>query len=186
MSFYVSLFVHPLYAMPWANYSQFGRRVPIPGPGYNQGWDCDRENFDLEFTTLLNETLKPRMDGLINGEALIRYTDILADEGQSLGFRRDPDWPSSSYGWAALHMGRLEEARANFEANLKKLALFPPLPSGEPMDDTPEAANMRVVIDLIARNPDAIPAHCDAVARQAIANLKMTNVWAPTPFQYTG
>jgi hypothetical protein len=190
MSFYVSTFVHPLYAMASARFDEYGGRVPVPGPAYNEGWNCDSEQFDWEFTTLLSETVSPRMSGLTNGRELMRYVDIAEEVAIRLEpSRQNPDWKHPGYGWAALHLGRLDEARENFQNYIDGLERFRERwrlsgPPGAPLEDNHETKNVRIILDLIAHNPDAIPAHCDAVARQAIINAKLEKFWEPTPFRY--
>lgn len=44
--------------------------------------------------------------------------------------------------------------------------------------------NILKLLELIETDPGAIPAHCEATARQPVKVNKLEKFWEPTPFVY--
>ena len=94
--------------------------------------------------------------------------------------RTDSGWPEWGKALAYVHMGDLAKARELLVPLAEMVRTrFPELGVYGVWGH-----NLLELLRLIDEDPAAIPAHCEAVARQSVKVSKLDKFWVPTPFVY--
>jgi hypothetical protein len=90
-----------------------------------------------------------------------------------------PDWPAAL---AAVHKGDLESAARHPDAIEEVIQRQFPERTFPGFRQQGWRKNAHELRRLIVEAPERIPAHCEAVAQQAIKERKLEKYWQPTPF----
>jgi hypothetical protein len=162
--------VDPLFESPFGKHITWGSNCPRPGTS-NRGWEIFHPDFTTQVLELMATTIVPKTAHVHDGESFIDYLDghqVRGDWG---------DWPRAL---GNIHLGNLEEAH-RLIAPLAKLMRREVPHLHEPGI---WGHSMLEMLRLIEEDPAAIPAHCEAVARQAVKANKLERFWEPVPFRY--
>lgn len=163
-------YVFPLYESLQGEHIGWGRGYPIPKTP-NHRWNLFDPRFSENLAEVMEQEIIPSTAHIQTGADFLHY---LNTNYTTHGW---PDWGKAL---AHIHMGELDTARD----------LLTPLAhtirSRFPQLQQPDAwgRNLLELLRLIEEDRDAIPAHCEAVARQNVAALKLEKFWEPTPFVY--
>ena len=162
--------VYPLFESPHDAHIGWGTSHPIPGT-HNHGWDVTSPDFTTRLIELMNDVIVPATANITKGAHFLRY---LTKQRCSHG------WPSWGEALAYIHMGELELARALLAKDADVIR------TRFPMLEAPGTwgAGLLRLLELIETNPDALPAHCEATARQSVKANKLEKYWEPIPFTY--
>ena len=89
-------------------------------------------------------------------------------------------WQRWGKALAYIHMGELKKAREYLVDDAETIR------TRLPQLQAPGTwgYNLLELLRLIEEDPAAIPAHCEAVARKAVAVNKLEKFWNPVPFIY--
>ena len=163
-------FVAPLYE--WAGYinSGWSQIYPIPGTT-NHGWNVFHPQFAEKLMEVMEQEIIPSTAHIQTGGDFLHY--------QTHKIIRS-SWTDWGKAMAHIHMGELDAARDLM------------LPCAKYMNDVSPRLkepgswghNLLELLRLIEEDRDAIPAHCEAVARKSVAACKLEKFWEPTPFVY--
>ena len=89
-------------------------------------------------------------------------------------------WPDWGKALAYIHMGELDTAHDLLVPLAQTIiSRFPQLQEANSWGH-----NLLELLRLIEEDRDAIPAHCEAVARKTVTACKLEKFWEPTPFVY--
>jgi hypothetical protein len=180
-NFYVQGFVAPLVYAPDV-ISCIGDRVTLGSTGQETVmWSLQQPHIENDLIFMFEDEISHLVKAVSDGAAFLAYLQQIPD-GSFSGSLKKPTYQS---GLAHLHLGDLPNARAGFEAH--KAIIAPPNQTGTPrfgIDLTQSAwfQNLLQLINLIDNEPSSIPAHCEAVARQALSTLKLEKYWDAPPF----
>ncbi len=169
--FLVKRSVYPLFESPHGIHSSWGRSRPIPGtPSHN--WNVFHPCFPEKLIELIEQEVLPITARIAYGSDFLRYlTENYTEHGWQ-------DW-GKALGY--VHMGKLETARDL----LKPLAaLFETLQFERLKRPDAWGHNLLEILRLIEEDPGAIPAHCEAVARQSVKVIKLEKYWEATALLY--
>ncbi len=165
--------IFPLYESWQGPHIGWGQVYSIPGI-VNFGWDIDRPDFAEKLIEVMKEEIIPSTAHIQTGADFLHYLECNVVRG---------GWPDWAKAQAYIHMGELDTARELLQScarSIKEIDRIAPF-SKEP--DT-WIYNLLELLRLIEEDRDAIPAHCEAVARHNVAALKLEKFWEPTPFVY--
>jgi hypothetical protein len=176
--FSISIFVKPVFSTP-EHLDSWIAQGPLVATTPVSGWNLDHDDFLENFTALLDGEMSIKIRNINTGSD---YRCYLIDEVKQ--HRLDQDLCDIKFGWAYLHMGQLNEVRDAYLRNLSALKNSFMPGAYEIASAWPDYKNMKRVVDLISKNPDAIPEHCNSVARQAIFGAKLSKHWNNAEFKY--
>ncbi len=162
--------VYPLFESVGTAHISWGTSHSIPGTP-DHGWNVTSPDFASKLIELMNDEIVPATSNITKGEYFLRY---LTEQRCSHG------WPGWGKALAYIHMGKLELAR---ELLAKDAAV---IRSRFPMLEAPGSwgASLLRLLELIETVPAAIPAHCEATARQSVKTNKLEKFWDPIPFVF--
>lgn len=162
--------VYPIFESVGVAHCSWGTSHPIPGTP-NHGWDVTSPNFAKKLIDLMNDVIVPATANITKGADFLNY---LTEQRCSHG------WPGWGKALAYIHMGELELARELLAKDADVIRTrFPMLaaPGGW-------GENLLKLLELIEKNPEGIPAHCEATAIQAAKANKLEKYWEPGPFVF--
>lgn len=162
--------VYPLFESAGIAHIGWGASHAIPGTP-NHGWNVTSPEFASKLVELMNAVIVSATSNITKGSDFLKY---LSEQRFTHG------WPGWGKALAHIHMGELELARELLkkDADVIRTRL--------PMLAAPGAwgANLLQLLNLIENDPEAVPLHCDATARQAVKVNKLEQYWEPIPFSY--
>jgi hypothetical protein len=163
-------FVSVLFAAPMPWDMNWSRGCAIPG-FTNHGWEIEHPDFSKALDDLISTVIIPETAHVTSGAAFLGY---LEKHKFTLG------WPNYAKALAYIHMGELEVARALLIPMANDIRTrFPEIAA-----EGAWGHNLLELLRLIEEDRDAIPAHCEAVAKKSVAFNKLEKYWEPTPFVY--
>lgn len=165
-NFKVKRSVYPLFESRCGVHSSWGQSRPIPGTP-SHGWNVFHPHFSDKLIELIDQEVLAVTAHIATGSDFLRYlTENYTEHGWQ-------DW-GKALGY--VHMGELGKARDL----LKPLAALFGTSQFERLK-RPDAwgHNLLEILRLIEEDPTAIPAHCEAVARQSVKFNKLEQYWEP-------
>ncbi len=169
--FTVKRSVYPLFEAPCSAHRSWGQSRPIPDtPSHN--WNVFHPHFANKLIELIDQEVLPITAHIATGSDFLRY---LTENYTESGWQ---DW-GKALGY--VHMGELGKAYDLLKplAALLKTSQFERLKQPDAWGH-----NLLEMLRLIEEDPAAIPAHCEAVARQSVKLNKLEKFWEPVPFVY--
>ena len=163
--------VYPLFDFVPHVHIGWTMSYPIPGTT-NHGWSVFHPRFTEALVEVMEREIIPCVGHIEKGSDFLRY---LAENYTQHG------WQDTGRALAYIHMGELTKARELLVTTAAQLQQphFQRL-----IEPGTWGANLLEVLRLIEADPAAIPAHCEAVARQSVKLNKLEKFWEPTPFVY--
>jgi hypothetical protein len=144
---------------------------PIPNT-QSRWWNAFHPYFASELVDVMEREIIPLVAHIQRGSDFLHYlTENYTMHG----------WQDTGKALAYLHMGELPKAREFLIATAKEFEkphlerLVKPGAWGH---------NLLELLRLIEEDPAAIPAHCEAIARQSVKFNKLEKFWEPVPFVY--
>lgn len=169
--FTVKRSVYPLFEWSEGSHISWGQSRPIPGTS-SHNWNAFHPSFVDKLIELIETDVAPVVADISTGSDFLRYlTDNYTEHG----------WQDWGRALAYIHIGDLGKAREFLIPSARTLRA----PVHRRLIE-PDAwgANMIELLRLIDEDAAAIPAHCEAVARQSVKTNKLEKFWQPTPFVY--
>ena len=164
--------VYPLFESPRVAHIGWGRSRPIPGTT-NHHWNLLAPDFSEKIYDLMLSEIIPATQGVVDGAGFLVYLD---QQGFSHG------WPEWGRALAHVHIGNLDTAQ--------ELLVHPAgiIRKNFPQLQQPDCwgGDLLEMLRLLEHDRDAIPAHCEEIARRSVKANKLEKHWTPTPFVYGG
>ena len=162
--------VYPLFESTQNAHISWGRGYAAPGKA-SHDWNIFHPQFAEKLIEVIEQEIIPSTAHIQTGADFLHY---LNTNYTSHGW---PDWGKAQ---AYVHMGELDTARDLL------IPLAGTIRSRFPQLQEPNSwgHNLLELLRLIEEDRDAIPAHCEAVARKSVAACKLEKFWEPTPFVY--
>ncbi len=170
-SYQISRCVYPMYEFVPHVHTGWSMSYPIPGTT-NHGWNVFHPHFVKALVDVMDQGIVPLVAHIEKGSDFLRYlTENYTMHG----------WQDVGKALAHIHMGDLESARDLLIRTAEQFQL----PHLQRLKE-PDAwgHNLLEMLRLIEEDPAAIPAHCEAVARQSAKLNKLEKFWEPVPFVY--
>jgi hypothetical protein len=164
--------VFPLYESGGPN-ANWGQIYSIPGV-VNCSWDMRDPRFAENLIEVMENEIIPSTAHIQTGGDFLHYLQHNVTRG---------GWPNWGKALAHIHMGELDtagELLLSCASSIKKIDKLAPFSR----DADSWAMNLLELLRLIEEDRNAIPAHCEAVARKTVAACKLEKFWEPTPFVY--
>lgn len=162
--------VYPLFESSGGVHISWGETRAMPGTP-NHGWDVTSPDFAKNLIDLMNDVIVPATANITKGSDFLNY---LTEQRCSHG------WPGWGKALAYIHMGELELARELLAKDADVIRTrFPMLAAPGAWGE-----NLLKLLELIEKNPEGIPAHCEATALQAAKANKLEKYWEPGPFVF--
>ena len=163
--------VYPLFDFSPIEHIGWTMSYPIPGTT-NRRWKIQHAGFIEALHDIIQAEIIPLVGHIEKGSDFLRYlTENYTQHG----------WQDTGKALAYIHMGELTKARELLVTTAAQLQLphFQQL-----IEPGAWGHNLLELLRLIDEDPAAIPAHCEAVARQSVKRNKLEKFWVPTPFVY--
>ena len=162
--------VYPLFESDGGLHGSWGTSRPIPGTP-NHGWKVTSPDFAGKLIEVMHDAIVPATANITTGADFLHYLETQ---------RFSHGWPDWGKALAHVHMGDLERAAELLRLYAKIIRTDHP----RLQEPGTWGASLLRMLELIETDPDAIPAHCEAVARQAVKANKLEKFWEPVPFVY--
>ncbi len=163
--------VYPLFDFPHEAHIGWSNSLPVPGTN-NHGWSIKNRRFCEDLIEVMESDIVRTVGDIRTGAEFLDYLTY---------FRTMHGWQETGRALAFTHMGELDKALEQ----LRITAAHFRLPHMQRLTEAGAwARNVLELIRLIEENSAAIPAHCEAVAQQAVQFNKLEKFWEPTPFVY--
>lgn len=155
--------VVPLFGSP----SGYGRSNRLRTEKDRDSWiigDID------DLAEVIKDQLAPNLGIIKSGDQYLHFLRTWYRDKYGL-------YPPIDAGLAELHRENLKDAKVQFNTYLDGYRR-----AGATINPTPVFHEIENLVQLIDTNPKAIPAHCEAVARKALAARKLEKYWSAGPF----